>query len=128
MEQYAEVGGKTFAVEVSGQIAGLMFFCNYTQRDKRIELGYWLGKGYEGRGLVTRGCRALLRHCFETLDMNRVDITSGVGNARSRAVAERLGMTLEGVSKQWRLFPDGRYVDVARYRLLREDWHLEAEQ
>lgn len=127
IEEGASIGGKSFVLEVGGEAAGLLFYSDWSRRDNQIEMGYWLDGGYEGRGLATRACRALLRHAFEKLDMNRVDITAGVENTRSRALAERLGMTQEGVFKQWQRFPDGRYVDVARYALMRKDWKPEAQ-
>ncbi|MEM9020196.1 MAG: GNAT family protein [Planctomycetota bacterium] len=115
----------TFVLEESGQVIGLVFICGHSVQDHQIELGYWLDAGYEGRRLVTRACRALIRHSFESHGINRIDLCAAVENSRSRAVAQRLGMTQEAVLKQWQRFPDGRYVDVVRYRLLREDWQAE---
>jgi len=60
------------------------------------ELGYWLDAEFEGRGIVTRACRALIEY-GEQLGMRRFVICCAVENARSGAVAERLGFAHEGV-------------------------------
>ena len=85
------------------------------------ELGYWVGSEFEGRGLVTRACSALIDHAFGGLGLHRMSIRAGVENVRSRAVAERLGFRLEGVHRG-----EGRgsagFYDLAVYGLLEDDW------
>ena len=85
------------------------------------ELGYWVGSDFEGRGLVTRSCRALIDHGFGELGLHRIAIRAGVENIRSRAVAERLGFKLEGVHRgEGR--GSGGFYDLAVYGLLEDDW------
>ena len=55
------------------------------------ELGYWLGKEYWGRGIMTEAGREMLRHAFEDLGMKRVWLGYYDGNDKSRRVAEKLG-------------------------------------
>ncbi|HEY7478031.1 MAG TPA: GNAT family protein [Actinomycetota bacterium] len=85
------------------------------------ELGYWIDREHEGRGLVTRACVALLGLAFDELGVHRVVIRAGVGNARSRAIPERLGFTQEGVLRE-----EGRGVegfhDLVVYGLLEDEW------
>lgn len=130
LERYHGEGKLTCLYESGGDILGLVYLTHVDRDNRRTELGYWLDAGQEGRGLVTAGCRSLIRHAFEKLKVNRIDITADVENHRSRSVAERLGFTHEAVIQQWLQFPDGRLVDVANYRLLRQDWQPEggAEQ
>jgi ribosomal-protein-serine acetyltransferase len=84
------------------------------------EIGYWIGASHEGRGVVTRACRALITHLFAG-GCHRVVLTAGVGNARSRAVAERLGFTFEGTLREAG-HHEGGYFDVAVYGLLESEW------
>jgi ribosomal-protein-serine acetyltransferase len=89
--------------------------------NKRAEIGYWIDKAAEGRGVVTRATRALTTAAFRDFGLNRVEIRAGVENVRSRAVPERLGFTLEGVQRAYEKVGD-RYLDHATYAMLAADW------
>lgn len=127
-EATAERDELTVVLESSAGLIGMLFICSHNVKNRRMELGYWVDGAHEGRGLVTRGCRELIRYGFERMGVARVELTCQAVNTRSRAVAERLGFTLEAELKHWQLFPDGRFVDVLLYRLLREEWTPEASQ
>ena len=70
---------------------------------------------------MTRSVRALIAKAFLELGFERLDIRADVANARSRAVAERLGFTFEGVLRR-EAFSGSTYVDHAVYGLLRDEW------
>lgn len=89
--------------------------------EKSATLGYWLGEGYEGRGLVTRAVSALLDVVFDEYELDRAIIETSVMNKRSRAVAERLGFTHEGTMRGAQAYPGGRR-DLVVYGLLRGEW------
>lgn len=61
------------------------------------EIGYWSAPWARGRRVTERASRALLRHGFDTLGLNRVDWKATVGNYASRLTGERLGVRLVGV-------------------------------
>jgi ribosomal-protein-serine acetyltransferase len=85
------------------------------------DIGYWLGGSFEGRGLVTRACKALIDHGFGTLGLHRITIHCAPDNARSRAVPERLGFTAEAVLREASSTGDG-YEDLVVYGLLDREW------
>lgn len=86
------------------------------------EVGYWLSAGAEGQGIVSRSTRALLRFAFEDLGMHRVVIKCAAGNARSRAVPERLGFTLEATFRERDVSPTRGRQDELLFALLRSEW------
>ncbi|MGZ4108858.1 MAG: GNAT family N-acetyltransferase [Actinomycetota bacterium] len=85
------------------------------------EIGYWIRSRYEGRGLVTRACEALIDHAFDAIGLHRVVIRAGVENTRSRAIPERLGFTFEGIAREEGRGV-GRFYDLAVYGLLDREW------
>jgi RimJ/RimL family protein N-acetyltransferase len=58
-----------------------------------VELGYTLARSAWGRGYATELGRALVVHAFEVLGAPRVVAQVEPGNAGSRRVLEKLGMT-----------------------------------
>ncbi len=85
------------------------------------EIGYWLGRKFEGRGIVTRTCRAVLDYAFDDLDLQRVSIRTIPDNTRSAAVAQRLGFTLEGTLRNVTKL-HGELRDLEVYSILRREW------
>ncbi|QNN55104.1 GNAT family N-acetyltransferase [Nocardioides mesophilus] len=57
-----------------------------------VEVGWRLRRSAWGRGYATEAARECLRHAFEDLGREEVVSFTVVGNTRSRAVMERLGM------------------------------------
>lgn len=104
-----------------GRLVGSIGLHGVQRRPDRASIGYWLAADAQGRGLVTRSVRALIAKAFLELGFERLDIRADVANARSRAVAERLGFTFEGVLRR-EAFSGSTYVDHAVYGLLRDEW------
>lgn len=101
-------------------VGGVLFF-PVDQGTRSTEIGYWLGQQAAGHGLMTRALKAMLHYAFDLLNLNRVGLQADVNNTRSRAVADRLGFTFEGIHRQsWE--HDGQLVDMAVYSLLAQEW------
>ncbi|TQL66873.1 ribosomal-protein-serine acetyltransferase [Nocardioides albertanoniae] len=112
-------------IRQDGQVAGATT-ARINLYEKSATIGYWLGEDYEGRGLVTRAVSALLDTLFKDHDIARAIIDTSVMNTRSRAVAERLGFTLEGTMRGAQAYP-GERRDLVVYGLLREEWRREEQ-
>lgn len=85
-------------------------FC-LTKRDQGVyELGYWAAKEQRGRGYSAEAARALCDWGFATLEAHRIEWWAMVGNTASRALAEKLGFTLEGTLRN-RSIVDGQPHD-----------------
>ena len=75
--------------------------------DIQDEIGYWLAEHHAGRGVMTRCCLAVIDYGIGELGLHRIQILADALNRRSRAVAERLGFTLEGNAARRHARPRG---------------------
>jgi ribosomal-protein-alanine N-acetyltransferase len=83
-----------------------------------MELGYVLRREHWGKGYVPEAGRALVIRAFESTNAMRIFAPIFAENARSRRVAEKIGMKLDGVLRsaaQWK----GSRRDMAIYSILR---------
>ncbi|MGG0176859.1 GNAT family N-acetyltransferase [Gottfriedia acidiceleris] len=123
LKEFVENKGypKSFAIIYRGQIAGSIGFNVIDKTSKIGEVGYWLGKQYQGKGLMTKALRTLINYGFEELDLNRIQIKAAVENKKSRALPERMGFRHEGIIRQAEWLYD-HYVDHVIYGLLAVEW------
>ncbi|MCF7801843.1 MAG: GNAT family N-acetyltransferase [Candidatus Marinimicrobia bacterium] len=103
---------------VGEKLAGLADLHAIDGSNNHASMGYWLGKQFEGQGIMTRAVRALLQYGFLELDLERIDICVEPGNRRSRAIPERLGFTLEGTLRHYQRYDADQYRDLMVYSLL----------
>jgi ribosomal-protein-serine acetyltransferase len=111
----------TRLIEHDGALCGVIGFHAIDALNRKCEIGYWLAEKYQGRGVITACVERLIRHGFEDRQLNRIAIHVAVGNAKSRAIPERLGFKSEGVLREagWRY---NHFVDLVVYALLRAEW------
>ena len=120
-ERYEEDGLPWLGIWLDGRMAGGILFFPINRHARSTDVGYWLGAGAAGRGLMTKALTAALDYVFEEVGLNRVGLMAAVENERSRAVAERVGFTFEGVLREsWPL--RGELVDNALYSMLAREW------
>lgn len=121
IDRFAAGDGFHAGLWYQSQFAGGIV-CHYINRESnKTEIGYWLGADYTGKGLVTQACRAVITHLFQVEHMHRIEIQCVTDNAPSRAVAERLGFTFEGVKRDSEWITSA-YRDHAIYSLLEHEW------
>jgi len=70
----------------------------------KFEIGYWVRTSYGRQGYITEAVAGIAQFAFDALGAKRVEIRCDAKNARSAAVPQRLGFTLEAT-----LHHDGRH-------------------
>lgn len=109
------------AVALDEKIVGTIGLHHLDSANKSIQIGYWLDKQAQGKGLATKCCRVLAGYAFRDLGLNRVQINCNVENKKSRRIPERLDFRLEGIHRQVEWL-NGKFQDRAIYAMLKEDW------
>lgn len=77
----------------NGALAGAVVCWYINRHNNNSEIGYWLGKQFTGKGLVTRACEKVIHYLFEDEGLHRIEMQCGVENLKSRAIPERLGFS-----------------------------------
>lgn len=72
-----------------------------------IEIGWRLARAYWGKGYATEAARAALEAGFWRIGLAEIVSFTAVGNARSRAVMERIGMRNRDPDFDYPGFPEG---------------------
>jgi len=103
------------------EIVGIAGFNTINHSNKIAAIGYWLSEGAQGHGIMTKTVQALLQYAFKNLQLNKVEIRAATGNAKSRAIPERLGFTKEGTIRAAEWLYD-HYVDHVAYGMLASEW------
>jgi RimJ/RimL family protein N-acetyltransferase len=98
-EELAERGWGWWAVEEAAT-GGFLGFAGLDPVDEElpfggVEVGWRLARAAWGHGYATEAGRACLDHGFGPLGLTEILAITAVGNDRSRAVMQRLGMTYD---------------------------------
>ncbi|MBI4669530.1 MAG: GNAT family N-acetyltransferase [Elusimicrobia bacterium] len=104
-----------------GQLAGVVGLRYVDWVNSKTELGYWIGSEFSGRGIMVMSCRALVDYLFKELKLNRVEILTEPRNAKSQAIAKKLGFTEEGLLRESGKLYD-KFVDHLVYSMLAKEW------
>jgi ribosomal-protein-serine acetyltransferase len=120
-KEMAENTGFGASVVFHDKFVGQVGFHNFDLTSKSARIGYWLAKSAQGKGLMTKCCRALIDHAFDDLNLNRIQINCNIENIKSRAIPERLDFKLEGIHRQVEWL-NGEFRDWAVYAMLKEEW------
>ncbi len=87
-----------------------------------FEIGYFVDRGREGQGYVTEAVKAALGFIFEHLKAHRVRLECDDTNVRSRRVAERCGMDLEGHIRENKRNAGGTLSGTLHFGLLKSEF------
>lgn len=121
LDYYRKEKGLTTGIFYQTKLVGIAGFNSFQWTNKIGFIGYWLGEGFQGKGIMTQAIQALVDLAFFNLKLNRVDIRAAYENEKSRAIPERLGFTREGQLRQAEWLYD-HYVDHVVYSMLANEW------
>lgn len=86
------------------------------------ELGYWLGEPFQGNGLMTEACRAVLEHGFTDLGLSRIWCCYFAGNEKSATVQRRLGFHFHHTDENKKVELLGEVREEIVNVMFQEEW------
>jgi len=84
-------------------------------------------KSVWNQGLGTETISLLLKHGFETLNLNRIALKVYSDNPRARRTYEKTGFVHEGTLRQ-AVYKNGHYGDIELMSILRSEWDARAKE
>ncbi|MEE1658074.1 GNAT family protein [Microvirga sp. CF3062] len=113
----------TTVVNEGNRVIGSTRYMNIDAANHRVEIGTtWIAKSWQRTFVNTHAKFLMLRHAFEVLGCNAVELRTHRLNDQSRAAIERLGAKLDGILRQHMIMPDGHIRDTAVYSIVRDEW------
>ncbi len=83
-----------------GKIAGVLAYNSIDPANQIGTIGYWLGAGFNGRGIMTACVQDLIELGQKYLSLQKIEIRCATENTKSSAIAERLGFSNEGTLRR----------------------------
>lgn len=106
------------ATKDSDRCLGLVNYHHREQRNRRLEVGYILARAHWRRGIMSEAMTALLDHCFDALQVRRVEALIHPENVASIRLAEGLGFRCESGPMRDRLRVGDTFHDQLMYGLV----------
>ena len=126
LEEYERGDGVLYGIRLEGNLIGTISLNWIDWENRGCGVGYWLAEDQTGNGYATKSCIRLMEHCFDDLGLHRFVLEAATDNFPSRAIAENLGMRLEGITKDREWLYD-HYVDAALYAITAPEWRARVQ-
>ncbi len=124
-ERVMGIEAKEVAPDGSTETWKLIGTCAFDHIDWRVhttEFGILIGeKSFWNRGYGTDAVRLLVKHGFETLNLNRIFLHVFESNPRAIRAYEKAGFSQE-VRERQAEYRHGRYLDVLLMAMLKEEY------
>ncbi len=109
------------ALQVDGQLAGVIHLYGFNRQNRRCEIGYMLGREFWGKGYMQEAMTALIDHAFRVLRLHRIEADIDPRNIASAKLLKGLHFVHEGhMRERWLI--NGEICDTDYFGLLRSDW------
>ena len=113
--------GRIYGIWLDNTLVGGVLFRTMDLDQGTAEAGCWLEPTAAGNGLVTRAARVIIDWAIREREVHRVEWLVSSANAASIAVARRLGMSRDGVLRQYYLYRGVRH-DMEVWSVLAPEW------
>lgn len=110
-------------MHASNTVVGSTRFANAVHEHRRVEIGWtWISPRWQRTGVNTEAKYLMLRHAFDVMGCQRVELKTNALNARSRAAMLRIGAKEEGTLRSHMIQPDGSVRDSVYFSVIDREW------
>lgn len=120
-KKHQEKGIYPFGIYQNDTLIGWISIKNIDWRIPKSELGYYIDKSYEGKGIITNAVNEIVTYSFENLGIEKIFLKIGTDNIGSQKVATKNGFLKEGVLRKEFRIENGDIIDLAYYGKLRSE-------
>ena len=107
----------------TGNAIGSTRYMNIVPEHKRLEIGWtWISPAWQRSAINTEAKYLMMRHAFEQMGCNRVELKTNALNARSRAAILRIGAREEGTLRSHMINRDGTLRDTVYFSVIAPEW------
>jgi len=89
--KFNEDGTPDLLVFYKGKLAGLISLSPIDKNCTKSEIGYWLGKDFEGKGLISMSFPFVLDYAKNNLSLKIVELSTSITNLRSQQLPIKFG-------------------------------------
>ncbi len=113
----------TYLIEerVTEKIIGSVFLKDIDWHIGKGEMGFFIDRNYEGKGIITKAVGLVTDHLFANKNLNKIFLRISRDNYGSLRVAEKNRFTREGVLRSDFKTFDGELIDVMYFGLLKDE-------
>lgn len=109
--------------KLSGLVVGSTRFANIEKTHRRVEIGWtWITPKFQRSYINTEAKYLMLKHAFETWNVNRVELKTNVLNQKSRNAMLRMGAKEEGILRSHMVQDNGTIRDTIYFSIISSEW------
>ncbi|WP_433549940.1 GNAT family N-acetyltransferase [Micromonospora zamorensis] len=120
-DRWASDSGGIWGLWWRGTLVGGVMLVSFDVTRGVCEVGCWVEPAAEGRGMVAPAVRRIVDWAVRERGIQRVEWRTNADNTRSKALARRLGLRLDGTLRQVSPGPRGR-IDLEVWSVLADEW------
>lgn len=120
---YYERRGVYMGIRYRNELIGSINLHGIDWSNSQASMGYYLAKTLQGKGIMYKAAKGMIRIAFHDLGLNRVEIRCGKKNTKSQAIPSKLGFHAEGMIRDGE-YLNGHFHDLIVYGLLAREWHF----
>ncbi|MEP0827818.1 MAG: GNAT family N-acetyltransferase [bacterium] len=111
----------------SHRLLGLIGMHRIDRVNRRVEIGYWLGKEHWGKGFTSDAVRLVVRYAFKDMKLQKVVARVWHPNIASAKLLQKCGFKLEGRLRR-QTFRNNRWYDELMFGILKQEFKVDSRK